>query len=116
MNEVAHSLRVEGSWRWRRENRCPIGVRRRKPVTIRPERPDNFWIAVHDPILPVDTTAEVGVEPHVRIVDRGSYAARQPSLELSDTAKLPAAECLAGKTRLVFEERKLIEIIDDHDV
>ena len=51
-----------------------------------------------------------------RIVVAGRNRTRGAGLELRNAAKLPAAKHLACGAVLVFHERQLVDVVDDHDV
>src|SRR5712664_1351875 len=87
-----------------------------EPLPIRTKCPDDLGSPVHNPILAVHTASEIGVQAYASVVIGGGNAARQTRLELRDAADLPSPEGFASETRLLPEERQLVEIVDDHNM
>ena len=97
VDHVANALGVEGSRRGFCKYRRAIGIGCGEPLAGWAEGTDDLGIAVHDPVLAVHAASKVGVETHAGVISRPGNAARQPSLELGDTADLPSAERFADE-------------------
>src|SRR5580658_8814856 len=59
--------------------------------------------------------AEIGRADACEIVV-GSDAARLSRLKLNRSAKAPSAQQFSGQTRVILEERQIVQIVNDHDV
>ena len=113
IDKVANALGVEGARRRRCEDRCSIRIRRGEPLAVRPERADDFWIAIHDPELAIAAAAPVSVLSDARVVHiRRDNAAGQAGLKLCDAAELPSAKGLPASAFLLAKERQLVNVVD----
>jgi hypothetical protein len=117
VNLVAHPrLKVKRSRaRWRREWRSArvCGGEILSRATWACESSQDIRGAVQYPELAFVAATKTAKLAHTSIVVVATNPTRSPSLELSATAKFPAAKQLTSKRVLRFEERQIIKIVDD---